>query len=150
VQIRRVLLLFALVLGLSALVASIAPPPEGEGEKPVPESTFAPPAQTAVPLLKPAITLRVRRPGAKPPTRRVRAGSSFSRTVPVREPGDVVLEGLGLRQTAEPRTPAHFELLASPRGRQAVVFVPVRGRRRVVGLLAFVEPVTVTPRRRGR
>jgi len=33
VQVRRVLLLFALVLGLSAVVASLAPPPEKPGDE---------------------------------------------------------------------------------------------------------------------
>ena len=145
VQIRRVLLLFALVLGLSALVASIAPPPDDE-EAPAP----ATPAEAGVPLLKPDLALRVRRPGARPLTRRVKADSSFSLTVRVPKAGDVVLEGLGPRQTADPLTPARFELLASPPGRHAVTFVPVDGPRRVVGRLVFVDAATVTPRRRDR
>jgi hypothetical protein len=147
VQIRRVLLLFALVLGLSAVVASIAPPPDTE------ESEPAEPAVTAdatPPLLKPVLGLRVRPGGGRRITRRVKAGSSFSLTVGVPKPGDVVLEGLGVRQTADPITPAHFELLASPEGIHRVAFVPIDGRRRVVGRLEFVEAATVTPRRRDR
>jgi hypothetical protein len=80
----------------------------------------------------------------------VRAGSSFVLIVPVREPGDVVVDDLGLRQSADPHFPAHFELLASPRGRHYVGFVPVLGERRVIGQLDFVEPATVTPRPRDR
>ena len=55
-QIRRVLLLFALVLGLSALVASIAPPRDEEEEAPR-EPTVA--SDAPPPLLKPALDLPV-------------------------------------------------------------------------------------------
>jgi hypothetical protein len=79
-------------------------------------------------------------------TRRVPLGSSFSLDVPVREPGDVVIDDVGLRQSADPHSPAHFELLASPRGRHYVGFVPVRGERRVIGQLVFARPATVTRR----
>jgi hypothetical protein len=148
VQIRRVLLLFALVLGLSALVASLAPPPEdsGEGASETPATTVE--EAVPVPAAGPRqVTLAAR---AHPPTRRIEAGSSLSLTVSVPAPGDVVLEDLGLRQSADPLTPARFALLAEPPGRHAVTFVPVDGERRVLGRLAFVEPATVTQPRRGR
>jgi hypothetical protein len=80
----------------------------------------------------------------------VRVGSSFSLEVTVPAPGEVVLEDLGLRQAADPLTPARFALLAEPRGRHDVIFLPVSGERRVVGRLAFVEAVTVTQPRRDR
>jgi hypothetical protein len=150
VQIRRVLLLFALVLGLSALVASIAPPPETDDEA-TDDATVAEPAPPLRPAQGPAsVTLSARGAKAPPVTRRVRVGSSFSLEISVPGPGDVVLEGLGLRQTADPLTSARFELLAEPAGRYAVGFVPVDGERRTVGRLVFAEPVTVTPRRRDR
>jgi hypothetical protein len=139
VQIRRVLLLFALVLGLSALVASIAPPPEtGEDEPAKTTATRSPPPSV------PGTTVTL------PGTRRVPVGASFTLVVPVREPGDVVIDTLGLRQTADPLSPARFELLAEPPGRYAVAFVPLGGARRVVGRLVFAERATVTPRRRDR
>jgi hypothetical protein len=150
VQIRRVLLLFALVLGLSALVASIAPPPEEDEEAQKSEPTVATPAIRPPTNLRAPVRLPARLRGARPPTRRVEAGSSFSLAVAVPEAGDVVIDDLGLRQTADPLSPARFDLLASPPGHHAVAFVPLRGGRRVIGRLAFVEPVTVTPRRRDR
>jgi hypothetical protein len=146
VQLRRVLLLFALVLGLSALVAALAPPPEDPDEKareepaPTLEDAGAPPAVPASVSIAAGSTR----------TRRIRLGSSFSLEVKVPAPGDVVLDGLGLRQSADRLTPARFGLLAKPRGRHRVVFVPLDGRRRVVGRLAFVPPATVTQPRRGR
>jgi hypothetical protein len=148
VQIRRVLLLFALVLGLSALVAALAPAPEEEESQPAEPTTVE--AGAPQPFLKPGLELRVRGPGAPLVTRRVDPGSSFSLTVSAREPGDVILEGLGLRQTADPLSPAHFELLASPRGNHAVTFVPLEGKSRVVGRLSFAEAPAVKPRRRDR
>jgi hypothetical protein len=80
----------------------------------------------------------------------VAEGSSFSLEVPVRAPGDVVLRGLGFRQSADPRTPARFDLLASPPGRYAVAFAPPLGPSRVIGHVVFAEPATVTRRRHGR
>ena len=138
-QIRRVLLLFALVLGLSAVVASIAPPPQTDDEPPTDTSRASRASPPAVPVTSGHVILREG-------TRRVPLGSSFSLDVRVRQPGDVVIDDLGLRQTADPHSPAHFELLASPRGRHYVGFVPVHGERRVIGQLDFVEPATVIRR----
>jgi hypothetical protein len=148
VQIRRVLLLFGLVLGLSALVASIAPAPEEDEEpgEPVPtvaEPAVRPPTDLSAPL-------RLSAHARATATRRVRLGSSFSLEVRVREPGDVLIRELGLRQSAGRLTPARFDAVAWPAGRHAVVFAPVSGGRRTIGRLAFVEPETVTPRPRDR
>ena len=147
VQIRRVLLLFGLVLGLSALVASIAPAPEEADEPPEPAPTVGAPAVRPADRAAP-VTLSAS--GRDAPTRRVTVGSSFSLEVPVRKPGDVVIDDLGLRASADPRAPARFDLLARPAGRYAVGFAPVRGEPRTIGWLAFVEPATVKPRPRGR
>jgi hypothetical protein len=151
VQIRRVLLLFALVLGLSALVASIAPPPETRDEP----SEEAPPADEPVsppgPVTRAApVSFEAGRADRPPRTTAVRVGSSFSLEVSVPGPGDVVIDGLGLRQPADALSPARFELLAQPPGRYDVAFLPVSGGRRTVGRLHFAEPATVTPRRRDR
>ena len=147
-QLRRILLLFALVLGLSALVAALAPPPEEDEEPSERGSTVAAPRlQTD---LSAPIRLPARAGSTRLRVRRVEAGSSFSLEVPVPEAGDVVIDDLGLRQTADPLSPARFDLLAAPLGRHAVGFVPVRGRRRLSGRLAFVAPRTVTRPRRDR
>ena len=142
-QIRRVLLLFALVLGLSALVASIAPPPKEADDERTTGTAAAAPSSPSGPV-EPTVRLPAKG------VRRVRVGSAFSLEVPVREAGDVVLQGLGFRQTADPHSPARFYLLASPKGRYDVAFEPVLGGKRVIGQLAFVEPATVTQRRRDR
>ena len=151
-QIRRVLLLFALVLGLSAVVASLAPPPEdaNDQQRGTDTTVAATPPSTGPAMRRMPVRIAVRGPKAPRVTRRVREGSSFALEVPVREPGTVVLDGLGLNQTADPHTPAQFYLLASPPGRYAVAFVPPLGERRVIGHLAFVTPETVTQRLRDR
>jgi hypothetical protein len=151
VQIRRVLLLFALVLGLSALVASLAPPPDDPDNHPATQPTVASPPPPAGPAMqRMTVRIPVRGPRAPRPTRRVREGSSFSLVVPVEHPGDIVVNELGLRQTADPRTPARFYLVAEPGGRYPVEFEPPLGGRRVIGHLAFVGPETVTRRPRDR
>jgi hypothetical protein len=150
VQVRRVLLLFALVLGLSAVVASIVPAPE-DADRDNEKTTSARAAPTSGPSVPtPPVRLPARAKASPRVTRRVRAGSSFALIVSVKEPGDVVVDDLGLRQSADPHFPAHFELLASPPGRHYVGFVPVLGERRVIGQLDFVAPATVTPRPRDR
>ena len=146
-QIRRVLLLFALVLGLSALVASIAPPPEDRDETPA--TVVEPPPAAAPEPIAPPLKVSAKETGAAP-TRRVSVGSGFTLQVSVPEPGDVSLEGLGLRQSADPLTPARFDLVAERRGRYPVVFHPVEGDRRVVARLAFEDQQTVTPQQRDR
>lgn len=149
-QIRRVLLLFALVLGLSALVASIAPPPETRDEATEDTTVATSPAPPAMVMHPARIEFSARAGSGRPETRRVRVGSSFVLEVSVPKAGDVVVDGLGLRQSADPLTPARFAVLAEPPGRYAVRFVPVDGGPRVVGRLAFVEAATVTPRRPDR
>ena len=83
-------------------------------------------------------------------TRRIRTGSSFWLTVSVPDPGDIVVEDLGLRQSADPLAPATFALLARPGGRHDVTFVPIDAERRTVGRLVFVDPMVVKPPQRDR
>ena len=133
------LLLFALVLGLSALVASLAPPPETADDDPA--------ETTATRAPTPSLPHRT---VALPGSRRVPVGARFTLEVPVREPGDVVVDTLGLRQSADALAPARFELLADRPGRHEVEFVPLSGERRVLGRLEFAAAATVTPPRRDR
>ena len=150
-QIRRVLLLFALVLGLSALVASIAPPPDDRDESSEgPATVVEPPPAAAPEPIAPPLKLSATRTKAAAPTRHVSIGAGFTLQVSVPEPGDVILEGLGLRQSADSLTPARFDLVADRRGRYPVVFQPIQGDHRLVGRLAFEDQQTVTPQQRDR
>ena len=100
-QIRRVLLLFALVLGLSALVASIAPAPDDETEEP-PATAVEPPPATAPEPVAPPLKVSAKGSGGPAPTRHVSVGAGFTLQVSVPEPGDVILDGIGLRESADP------------------------------------------------
>ena len=98
--------------------------------------------------------LEVSARAAAPPraTRRVRDGIELlARGVRAASPGDVVLDGLGLRQSADPLTPARFDLLAEPRGRYRR---GVHAGRRATGAWSGSwrswSRETVTPRPRDR
>ena len=139
VQLRRVLLLFALVLGLSAVVASLAPPPEPEKAAPK-EQTGTPTVGAQDAIETESVTFKAPDPddrAFKTPTRLVPSGSSLSVEVSVPEPGDIALDGLGLRQSADPLSPARFQLLAKPIGRYSVLFLPTGGDPRLVGRIEF-------------
>jgi hypothetical protein len=144
VQTRRVLLLFALVLGVSALAASLAPPPDTSRDKPKEPPAASAPSARAVPG-SPARRVRLTAPraaahAARAPLRRLPGGSRLVLEVSVPEPGEVAIERLGLRAAADPLTPARFELLAEPAGRFPVLFVPVRGKPRTAARLLFTRP----------
>ena len=146
-QLRRILLLFALVLGLSAVVAALAPPPEDEPER-TEEPVLEGAAATGVERRE--LRMSAREGRREPATRRAETGSRVTLAVAVPQPGDIEIERLGLRQAADPRAPARFELLARPEGRFGVLFHPLRGRPRLVGRLVFAEAATVKRRRRQR
>ena len=146
------LLLFALVLGLSAVVASLAPPPERDAERIERPALKAPAAGPQEVSRTESVRFEAPEPEARrfeTRTRAVTLDSSLSVDVEVPGPGEVVLDGLGLRQPADPLSPAHFDLLARPEGRYAVVFFPVSGDAKLVGRLEFVRGAAAR-RRAGR
>jgi hypothetical protein len=90
VELRRALLLFAIVLGLAAIATSVSRPRD-EPSKPA-----QPPATTSTPVASPGpdgggaeeITFE---PAAKPPTHRLETGRPATVVVKVDEPGQVKL-----------------------------------------------------------
>ena len=130
-QASRLLLLFAFLLLLSALAASVQPAPRPGGTGQTTPPAPAPPgdARAAVPGEVRFDASRRRR------TARVRTGERVVVSVAVDEPGDVLVPGLGLVQTAEYRTPAVFDLLLDEPARHDVRFRPVAGAERLVGTL---------------
>jgi hypothetical protein len=118
-HLRRAMLLFAIVLGLAAMAAALTRPP-AERANPRP----APP-RSAVPARTPRLPAEVRLDTARRPrTRVVRAGRRTIVTVDVKDPGQVELAGLGLTASAEPLTPARFDVLAPKAGRYEVLYTP--------------------------
>jgi hypothetical protein len=125
-HLRRALLLFAVVLAASALVASLLHPAEQPAQPQAPRSGSAsgPTAQRAP--AERVVSFDARR---RPVTRRLRQGASVRLTVRVERAGLVALRGLDLEDAAEPLTPATFDVLVDTPGRYPVWFIPSAGGR---------------------
>ena len=123
-HLRRALLLFAIVLGLAALVTSVSRPPRDSAQRNRSEARARP---QAVPLEGPDVPAEteVRLPpsGGR---RTVTLGLDQAVTllVSVPEAGQVQLEELGLSAAAQPLTPARFDLLIDEPGVYPAVFTP--------------------------
>jgi hypothetical protein len=133
VHIRRALLLFAVVLGLAAVAASVSRQPQGSDKPGNP-----PAAQTKAPKTPMAEAL----PGSAAPseskvelvfkadrdqTRRLDAGQAATVLVESEEPGLVDIPDLGVTAAAEPLTPAQFDVLVDQVGRYGIAFTPASG-----------------------
>ena len=118
-ELRRALLLFAIVLGLAAIATSVSRPPERRER--AQEPAVSEPVASPRPGSSPPREI-VFEPAAKPPTERLAAGSPATVVVEVLEPGQVEIEGLGLSGFAEPLTPARFDVLANREGTYTVRF----------------------------
>jgi hypothetical protein len=139
VDLRRALLLFAIVLGLAAIASSIARPPERD-EKPVPAHDRAAPQATDVsadvtPVSAETVEISA---GAHPRDVRLAQGRETTLHVSVKRRGQVEIPRLGLIDDAEPLTPARFDLLVSAPGRYPVLQRPTAASERPVRLATLV------------
>ena len=124
-HLRRAVLLFAIVLGLAALAASISRPRDQQSQEPAtPSAPTATPAPERPEPVRATFTA-----GGKRETRRVDAGQPTQLVVKTREPGQVDIEDLGLTASAEPLTPARFDVLSSDPARHEVRFIPAASSR---------------------
>jgi hypothetical protein len=148
VHLRRALLLFAIVLGLAAIAASVSRPREERSDQPVPAPGFPPRTETEkTPTVSPgnadpgeSIAQVSFGRGGRKATRRVAAGQATTVLVEVGEPGQVEIPDLGLSAPGDPLTPARFEIYRSKSGAHEVLFTPAAGdESRQVGTLA-IEP----------
>jgi hypothetical protein len=125
VHIRRALLLFAIVLGLAAIAASVSRSPNEPGDG---EPQPVPPAEVEdTPSVSPgtAPVSGVRElvfEADRDQTRQLGAGRPATLFVEVDEPGLVEIPDLGLSAPAEPLTPARFEILTSSPDRIDITF----------------------------
>jgi hypothetical protein len=151
VELRRALLLFAVVLGLAAVASSLNRPAEEEGNGDAGQAeraTERPAAREDPETGSPRPGGGGREPatggpaevrfeaGGRPEVRRIEGGAATTVMVEVNEPGEVSIDGLGLTQPAEPLTPARFEVLLEQPGSSEVVVDPASGAsREVIGTL---------------
>jgi hypothetical protein len=142
VHLRRALLLFAIVLGLAAIAASVsrprndsdrsdqfgaAPPSPGLNRTP----TVSPPPDRSLPAAELTFV------AADPHPQRIQAGQAATVLVEVEEAGQVEIADLGVSAVAEPLTPGRFEVLTRATGRHPITFTPAggTGERRRAGTL---------------
>jgi hypothetical protein len=127
VHVRRALLLFAIVLGLAAIVASLSRPRDDSGRRAVTQRETTPTASpgTATPSGHPAVELSFR--SWKDQTRHLEADQAAIVVVEVDQPGQVEIPDLGLSHASEPTTPAQFDVLTSRSGRYEILFVSATG-----------------------
>jgi hypothetical protein len=126
VHIRRALLLFAIVLGMAALAASLSRPPEERTstqprEQPAPSQVTAKPMPTG----NPPIVLSF--DALTDERRRLPVDRAATIEVSVDEPGSVELPDLGLTASADRYTPARFDLFPTRTGSYEILFTPALG-----------------------
>ena len=130
-HIRRALLLFAIVLGLAAIAASVSRTPEESGDgdsQPAVPSEAADPSSPSASAGNATPAEGVRElvfEAERDQTRRLDAGQPATVLVEVEEPGLVEIGDLGLTAPAQPLTPARFEILTSNPDRYDITFTAV-------------------------
>jgi hypothetical protein len=124
VHIRRALLLFAIVLGMAALVASLSRPIDERRDK---TTAREPREPTAMPAPAPETRKTLAFDAVENEAVRLPAGSAATVEVAVDEPGIVEIPDLGRSAPANPLTPARFAILASRPGRYELRFTPATG-----------------------
>ncbi len=129
VHLRRALLLFAIVLGLAAIAASVSRPRDNASERATPGPVPPPTETQREPTVSPGTAGTGDPPAqvtfddtAREPTRRVPAGQATTVLVEVEEPGEVEIPDLGLSATGDPLTPARFEIFGAEPGTHEVLF----------------------------
>ena len=115
---RRLLLFVAILMGVTALTAGLARPPQGGDAVPTPEPSAAP----ASPVTEVQRTLDASG-DAKARTVAVNEGDLVTLTVRDDALDVVVLQGLDLTQPVAPDTPAVFNLLADRPGDYPLLLV---------------------------
>jgi hypothetical protein len=129
VHLRRALLLFAIVLGLAAIAASVSRSPQETSDRA--QRPAAPPATdtertpTVAPGTASGPAVELSFDAERGQTRRLATGQPATVLVEVDEPGQVEIPDLGLSGFSEPLTPARFELFLSDPGRHEITFTPV-------------------------
>lgn len=136
VHLRRALLLFAIVLGMAALVASLSRPiDDRRGQSTTPTETEPETAAPGPPTAAPGpggggtaeLPKTVSFDAAAEESKRLQAGEAATVEVAVSEAGSVEIPDMGLTATADRFTPARFDVLVSRPGRYPLLFTPAGG-----------------------
>src|SRR5215210_875302 len=114
---RRLLILLAVLMGLTALASGVAP------RQPVTRSApdTGPPAPAVSP--EPALEATVDATRREPAQVVVREGRTLTLQVANDEPDSVTIDGLDRIEVVDADSPARFELLAEPAGSYAIELV---------------------------
>lgn len=136
-ELRRALLLFAIVLALAAVVTSLSQPSGRSRIPAAPAEPVAPPptGRAAGPPLQPVVRFDADR---APVTKSLPTGRAATVTVASQVAGEVRIDSLGLSATVEPGVPARFDVYETRPGRHRLVLSTggdVRGR--TLGVLTF-------------
>ncbi len=123
-HIRRALLLFAIVLGMAALVASFSRPPENRTPTERSEQP-GPPTAAPAPVDNPPRPISL--DATSQDRRRLEQGRAATVEIAVDEPGIVEVPDLGLTASADERTPARFDVFPTRTGDYAILFRPAAG-----------------------
>jgi hypothetical protein len=113
--LRRAILLFALVLGLTALAAAVSPSSKSGSAGPTPA-----PGTRPAPVLPRTVAFQSRESGL-PQIRRALTGEHLLLTVSSSEGGLVTIPRLGRTDSVTPAAPARFDLLGPQAGRYDVL-----------------------------
>ena len=121
-HLRRALLLFAIVLGLAAVAASVSRPRDHSPPPPTVSTSESSPTVEAPPA--PHAPASVTFDADHPKAHRIDAGQAATVYVDVPEPGQVSIDALGMTDAAEPTTPAEFDVFTPLPGRYPILFQP--------------------------
>ena len=140
-ELRRALILFAIVLGLAAIATSFTRPPPGQGpgRAPAPDAGSI---RSPTRLYGNGAPVDIAFPAAGPKkVRSLRVGRPATVVVRVSRAGQVELPGLGLSAAADELTPARFDVLSERPDRYTVRVTPAgSGEARTVGELRIESP----------
>jgi hypothetical protein len=128
---RRLLVLIAVLMGLTALAASVAP----RQPVPGPQRTAVPPASAGRPVAAP-VERTIDADAPRPARVAVRTGQTLRLQVESAAVDSVSIEGLGKIEPVEAESPARFELLAEIPGSYPVELLQA-GRR--IGTIEIVD-----------
>lgn len=122
-HLRRALLLFAIVLGLAAVAASVSRPRD-ESRLPATTAETPPPSTVETDGEAARGSDDVTFDALLPRSHEIEAGQAATVVVKVPGAGQVSIDGLGMTAAAEQVTPARFDVLTATPGRYPITFTP--------------------------